>query len=179
MRAALPNVTSASYSRNIAQGQSQLMGSEALSINNQDYTRVQVFPPSSGQPMAPSQYFRHPFQQGRQTQGFSPSYNNGSMAFGHPQSFGHPFLQPLQHLQPQQPMAYGHGGAGYYPAQQPFARQPYNNTSGVIFRQDQGNVPPSHPSGISGIHGYPAARFPGLGLLQTGSTCKSAIALLR
>ena len=178
MSAALENVHSASYPRDIAPGQLRLMASDCLPTTNHGHGPVQIASTSSGQPMAPSQYFRQPFQQARPTHGFPTSYTGGSVAYCHPQSFVHPYPQPLQQLPPPQPMVYSHGSAGYYPAQQHFARQPYNQAPGIIFRQDPNYPASSHASGIPALHGCAAVRFPGQGLPQTVSTSKPVTALL-
>ncbi len=131
-----------------------------------------------GQGVASTQYLRQPYQQRHQMYTFPSNYTGGSIAHGLGQSFGRYNHQPVQQLQAQQPIPYGHIGPGYYPMQQHFARQTYDSTAGTIFRHERNyGAPPSNP-GPPTIHGAIAAGLAAPAPLQTGSTRKSPTSLL-
>jgi hypothetical protein len=175
MSAALLDVRPGTYSRRLQifrQGQFRLTAGKGSSSVNLEYVVPQVMPLTSSQGMAPAQYFRQPYQQGRQLAAIQTNYTNLPMPYSH-QNFEHPYLQYFQQLQTQQPMAYGHAGAGYYPVQQNFTRLPYENTPGITFRHDQGYIPPSNAAGLPAAHGGAPAGLYGQVSLQTGSSGES------
>lgn len=156
MSASLPDVRYPSYQRNPVHLQPQLMASEGLPSLNQEYGRMPLHSPQLGRGVAPSQYFGQPYQQAHQMEGYQTNYAGGSIAYAHPHGFAHPLPQPLQQLQPQQPVAYGHVGTGYYPVQHQFARPTYDNPAGVMFRQEHSYPPLSHTTGPPAIYGAAA-----------------------
>jgi hypothetical protein len=143
---------------------------------NQEYVPAQVVPLPSSRGIGSAQYFRQPYQQGRQMGGVQSNYAGAQVIYGRPQNFGYPYLQPFQQFQTQQPVAYGNATTGYYPAQQNFVRNPYDNTPGMIFRQEHGYLAPPNAVGPSALHGDMAAGLHGPVSLHTGSTCKFATA---
>ena len=172
MGAALPHVRPASYNRNTVQGHSRLMAGDGSSTTSEEHRRAQGLSHSFGQSVAHTPYLRQPFQQGHQIQGLSMDYSSGSIAYLPPQNFVHPYSQPLQHLQPQQPVLYGRVGAAYHPVQQHLTIPTYNDPPGVIFNQNQGYLTPLNaPSAAAG--------FPETTLLQTHSAGRSSLELLR
>ncbi len=129
MSAALPDVSPTNYQGNNALRPSQVNSSEGLPLRHREYPHTTVFPTPPGPGVPAPQYSGQPYQQGRHTARFQPSYPGGLTTYSHPQSFGHPYPQQVSQIQGH-PAAYSHAGTGYYPIQQQYlqsicAQPPY------------------------------------------------------
>jgi hypothetical protein len=186
MGAALPDARYTSYPATTIPRQAwQLAGDTRLS-RNQDYGRATLHS-VHGHEVASTQYLGQPYQQGRHIDGFQTNYTGGLVGYGHPRTFVRSYPQPLhpqplhpqplhpQPLQPilaQQPIAYAPTSTGYYPVQNHFARQIYDNPSGISFRHEHNNLTPSNAPGPPALYAPPAAALAELRLLQTGPNCE-------
>lgn len=176
MSAALPDASPANYQGNTALGRSQLKSSVGMPLRHQEHAHTTVFPTPPGPGVPEPQYPRQPYQQGRHTARFHPSYTGGLTTYSHPQSFGHPYPQQISHIQGH-PAAYGHAGTGYYPIQQQYPGHMYDNTNCVVFRQEQNYLASAHTPAVPAIYGNVDAGLSGSALLQSDPTCKPSISL--
>ena len=176
MSAALPEAGSTNYQSNAALRQSQGNSGEGLPLRDREDAHTTVFPTPPGSGVPAPQYPRQPYQQGRHTLGFHPSYTGGQTTYSPPQSFGHSYPPQVSQIQGQ-PALYGQAGTAYYHIQQQYPRQMYDNTISVMFRQEPNYLAPAHAPRVPTTHGNVATGLSGSALLQGDSTCKPFISL--
>lgn len=170
INAALPHVQYTSYQPKLVQAQSlQVVGEYPHSLNG-EFARMPLYHLQPRQRVFPTSYLERPYQQGGQMEGPGPNYTGLSMGYSHSRDFLHPYPQPFQPIQSQQPIAVSQFAAGCHPLQPYLIRQSYDHAAGMIFQQQPNYLSPSYPLGPSAMHDAAAAGLTGPKLLQTGAT---------
>lgn len=171
--ASLPAIPHASHQPNVSHRAPHMSAYQAPYSRNQEFDQTPLPQQFSGQRVASAHYLGQQYRQGPQVGAYHTRFSTGPMSFGHPQNYANP--NPFHQFQPQQPMPFAQFHTGYYPMQQHFPRQAYDNATGVAFRPQQGNLAAPSRTELPAFYGASTAASNRPALHPIRPSCESQI----